>query len=372
VHVADASRVVDVVAQLLDPARRETLDDTNRAEQARLREIYGSRKGKPLTSLAEARRRPAIDTWREDDIAQPVFTGSKVLDDFPLAKLVPYIDWTFFFTAWQLKGRFPQILEHPRYGEAARELYDHGRTLLDEIVDRGLLRAKATYGLWPAHAEGDDIVVFGDEARTQELLRFNMLRQQTTRGSVASYLSLADFVAPKATGLRDHIGAFAVTAGVGADEVAGRYEASNDDYSAIMVKALADRLAEAFAEFLHEQARRDWGYGAQERLSTDQLITEKYRGIRPAFGYPACPDHTEKHKLFELLGAERAGIHLTESCAMYPAASVSGIYLAHPAARYFTVGRLGRDQIEDYAARKGMTVAEVERWLGPNLGYDAA
>jgi 5-methyltetrahydrofolate--homocysteine methyltransferase len=369
VHVADASRVTDVVARLLDPQRRRELDETNRVDQARLREIYGNRKERPLVDLQAAReKRPRVQ-WDGQSVSKPSFIGDRVLDDFPLRRLVPYIDWTFFFTAWQLKGRFPKILQHPKYGEAARELYEHGRGMLDKLVGEGRLRARGVYGFWPANSDGDDIVIYTDEGRTTERMRFNMLRQQSQRNDEA-LMCLADFVAPVGSGLADHVGAFAVTTGLGIDDIVGEFEAQQDDYNAIIVKALADRLAEAFAELLHEQARRDWGYAADERLTPEELISEAYRGIRPAFGYPACPDHTEKPKLFDLLGAGRVGITLTESQAMLPAASVSGIYLGHPQSRYFTVGRIGRDQVEDYAARKGLDTSEIERWLGPNLGYD--
>jgi 5-methyltetrahydrofolate--homocysteine methyltransferase len=287
------------------------------------------------------------------------------LDDVRLEDLVPYIDWTFFFAAWELKGRFPAILDHPQYGPAARDLYDTARDLLDRIVTDRLITPKGVYGFWPAASAGEDIVV----ETTSSPLVFNFLRQQEQMPQGTPNLSLADFVAPAESGVRDHIGAFAVTAGHGAAELAAAFERDHDDYHAIMVKALADRLAEAFAEYLHAQVRKEWGYGAHERLSHDDLIAEKYRGIRPAFGYPACPDHSEKGKLFDLLGAGRAGIELTESFAMMPAASVSGLYLAHPQARYFTVGRIARDQVEDYARRKRVSVASVERWLMPNLGY---
>jgi 5-methyltetrahydrofolate--homocysteine methyltransferase len=371
VHVQDASRVTDVVARLLQPDSRADLDLRNREEQAQLRELHANKRAKPLTPIEVARaQKPAID-WRTDEVPTPSFVGRREIE-VPLADVARYIDWTFFFTAWELRGRFPGILEHPRYGAAARELFEHGKTLLSRIIDDRSLTARGVYGFWPANADGDDIVVWNDGAREEEALRFNMLRQQQHRASDEGYLCLADFVAPVGTRLADHVGAFAVTAGLGADELAHRYEAELDDYTAIMVKALADRLAEAFAELLHERARKDWGYGASESLSMEDLIDEKYRGIRPAFGYPACPDHTEKRKLFDLLEAERTGIALTESFAMTPAASVSGIYLGHPQARYFTVGRIGADQVADYARRKGVSTAEMERWLAPNLGYDPA
>jgi 5-methyltetrahydrofolate--homocysteine methyltransferase len=288
--------------------------------------------------------------------------------EVPLAPLVDYIDWTFFFTAWELPGRFPKILEHPRYGEAARELYANGRKLLERIVDEKLLTARAVYGFWPAASDGDDVVLYADESRARELARFHSLRQQREQEGEPQR-ALADFVAPLGSGLADWAGAFAVTAGIGADALARGFEARHDDYSAILSKALADRLAEACAEWLHERARREW-YAPDERLSNDDLIAERYRGIRPAFGYPACPDHSEKQTLWRVLEADALGIHLTESMAMSPAASVSGIYLGHPEARYFTLGRIGRDQAEDYARRKRAPLPEVERWLQPNLSYE--
>jgi 5-methyltetrahydrofolate--homocysteine methyltransferase len=309
-------------------------------------------------------------SFRRDDVAAPDFVGVRVLDDYPLDEIAKYIDWTFFFTAWELGGKFPDILQHPERGGAARELYAAGKRLLARIIDEKLLVARGVYGFFPANGQKNDIVLYTTESRKTELVRFDMLRQQTARtGEDERYLSLADFVAPD---LPDHVGAFAVTAGVGADVLAKKFEKELDDYNAILVKALADRLAEAFAELLHAKVRTEWGYGKEERLTNEDLIAEKYRGIRPAFGYPACPDHTEKAKLWDILGARRVGMELTEHFAMTPAASVSGIYLAHPEARYFTVGKVDRDQVEDYARRKGMTVAEVERWLAPNLGYDPA
>jgi 5-methyltetrahydrofolate--homocysteine methyltransferase len=271
-------------------------------------------------------------------------------------------------------GRFPAILDHPRYGAAARELYGHARTLLDRIARERLLTPRGVYGFWPACADGEDIVLYQPQAQRPrpeaEILRFNMLRQQEQMPEGTPNLSLADFVAPCGSGIADFVGAFAVTCGHGVAELVAAFERDHDDYHAIMVKALADRLAEAFAEYLHARARHDWGYGADEGLSHEDLIAERYRGIRPAFGYPACPDHTEKRKLFDLLAAARAGITLTDSFAMAPAASVSGLYLAHPAARYFSVGRVGRDQIEDYAARQQTAVAAVERWLAAHLSYE--
>jgi len=349
VHVLDASRVVGVVSDLLEPGRKERLDAENRADQERLRDLHAEKERKPLLTIEQARANPPRVAF--DDLATPEFTGRRVVEP-ELATLREYIDWQFFFHAWELKGKFPQILEEP----AARELWDDAQPLLDEIVSDNLLQARGVFGFWPAHAEGDDVVA-GDT-------RFCFLRQQTDYGDSRPNRCLADFVAPAG----DFLGAFAVTTGIGADELAARFAAEHDDYRAIMVKTLADRLAEAFAEYLHEVARRAW-YETGPKLSTEELIHEDFRGIRPAFGYPACPDHSEKTKLFALLEAEDTGIALTETFAMLPAASVSGIYLGHPDARYFSVGRLAQDQVEDYAARKGAPVAEVEPWLRPNLAY---
>jgi len=361
VYVVDASRVVGVVSEVLDSTRRVEFARKNRESQERLRKAYASRRQKPLIPYAEARSRgPGID-WPGSGIEKPPFAGSRLIEDVSLAELAEYIDWTFFFTAWELRGRFPAILKSPKYGAAARELYEHGRALLEELIAGGRLQARAVQGFWPANAAGDDIVVYEDEDRTRERVRFCMLRQQRVQLPKDPCYSLADFVAPQ--GVDDWIGGFAVTAGLGAEELAAGYERDHDDYQAILVKALADRLAEAYAEYLHERTRRAW-YAPDERLSHAELLQERYRGIRPAIGYAACPDHAEKRKLFGLLDAQRAGIALTESCAMTPAASVSGIYLANPRSRYFSVGRVGRDQVEDYARRKGESLDEVERWLG--------
>jgi 5-methyltetrahydrofolate--homocysteine methyltransferase len=370
VHVLDASRAVNVVASLLDPKQRVEFDRQNRTEQQRIRDVHALKDARPLVPFVTANATRAPIVWKPGDVPTPAFTGRRMLDDVPLAELVPYVDWRFFFTAWELPGRFPEVLDDPKYGEAARDLYANAQRLLERIVGEKLFTARGVYGFWPAAADGNDVVVYDDEARTRERLRFPMLRQQGVKGNDEPHLSLADFVAPVGSGLRDHVGAFAVTAGIGADVLAHRFESERDDYSAIVVKALADRLAEAFAEWLHARARREWGYGAAERLTHADLLQEKYRGIRPAFGYPACPDHSEKAKLFALLDATTVGITLTEHFAMLPAASVSGLYLAHPAARYFAVGRVGRDQVEDYARRKGVAVADAEKWLAPNLGYD--
>jgi 5-methyltetrahydrofolate--homocysteine methyltransferase len=351
-HVLDASRVVATVSGLLDPARSVAVDRENRELQDRLRARHAERDRKPLLAIEAARANRQRVSF--DDLPPPPFAGRREVLVDP-GELVAYVDWQFFFHAWELKGKFPAILERPE----ARELYDDALALLNEILRGGLLEARGVYGFWSARSDGDDVVL-------DEGTRFCFLRQQSDHGDDRPNRCLADYVAPA----RDAIGAFAV--GIhGADELAGRFESEQDDYRAIMVKALADRLAEAFAEFLHADARRAW-YSPGEQLSNDELISERYRGIRPAFGYPACPDHSEKGKLFDLLGAGEAGLQLTETYATLPAASVSGIYFAHPEARYFAVGRIGRDQVEDYARRKGITAGEVERWLGPNLAYEPA
>jgi 5-methyltetrahydrofolate--homocysteine methyltransferase len=370
VHVLDASRAVGVVSQLKNTELRKTLAEENRREQERLRHEHQARRSeKPLLGLEEARRRRTKIDWAGYAPPRPSFTGARVLDPVPLEEVVPYIDWSPFFHTWELRGRYPAILEDAK----ARELFEDARRLLDEIVSRKLFTARAVYGFFPANSVGDDIDVYRDEARTSTLATFHTLRQQSVKPEGQFNLALADFVAPKSTGLSDYLGAFAVTAGIGIEALCERFEKDHDDYNSIMTKALADRLAEAFAERLHKQAREEWGYGAQENLSNEELIRERYRGIRPAPGYPACPDHTEKRILFDLLQAEkRTGIRLTETFAMYPAASVSGLYFAHPSAKYFAVGKLGRDQVADYQVRKGMDLREVERWLGPNLGYDPA
>jgi 5-methyltetrahydrofolate--homocysteine methyltransferase len=369
VHVLDASRAVGVVASLLDLKQRETFDRANRDEHERLRVVFGRRRENPLVPYDTALAGRLKIEWRPADVAVPSLIGCRLVDDVSLGVIASYIDWTFLFVAWELKGKFPQILEHPKYGEAARELYANAKKLLQHIIDERLLTAKGVYGFWPANSDGDDIILYTDDTRQQELTRFHMLRQQEAHDDTRPYLSLADFIAPVENGLADYLGGFAVTAGLGADVLVRRFEQDHDDYNAIMVKALADRLAEAFAEYLHQRVRREWGYGKSEDLSLEELIAEQYRGIRPALGYPACPDHSEKYTLFTVLEAAAAGMHLTESAAMMPAATVSGLYFAHPQARYFSVGRVDRDQVRSYAKRKGMTLAAVEKWLAPNLGY---
>ncbi|MFO0788324.1 MAG: methionine synthase [Pirellulales bacterium] len=371
VHVLDASRSVGVVEKLINPDARPLLDAENRTLQQQLVASHEKRQDVKLVPYADALARRFQTDWQSIDIPQPAFLGPRILSNFSLATLRDYIDWSPFFLTWELKGKYPRILADANVGEAAQKLFDDANELLDQIIKHKLLAAHAVYGFWPAASAGDDIILFADEARTAEKCRFHGLRQQWDRKGQDAFYSLADFIAPVESGRQDFLGAFAVTAGAGADELAAKYERDHDDYNAILTKALADRLAEAFAEYLHAQARRDWGYGAAEQLSNDDLIEERYRGIRPAPGYPSQPDHTEKRTLFKLLDAENAtGIRLTESLAMHPAASVSGLYFAHPKSRYFAVDRITRDQVEDYARRKGMSVAEVERWLSPNLGYD--
>jgi 5-methyltetrahydrofolate--homocysteine methyltransferase len=366
VHVLDASRAVDVVSSLLGERQRDDFVATVRAEQEDLRQKYGARRERALLTYPDAKANHLQTDWDTLELPVPWFLGRRAVEP-ALDDLVPFIDWTFFFSAWELKGRYPAILDDPKVGAAARELYAAAEKILKRIVCEKRLTARGVYGFWPANSDGDDIAVYRDDSRRVEIARFHMLRQQEPIADGRPNRSLADFVAPKSSQAPDYLGAFAVTAGIGADDLVREYETAHDDYSAIIVKALADRLAEAFAEYLHAQARTDWGYGTGEKLVHEDYLAERYRGIRPAFGYPACPDHTEKRTLFTLLDAPAAGVSLTESCAMMPAASVSGLYLSHPQAKYFNIGRIGQDQLEDYARRKGMTVEEAARWLAPNL-----
>jgi 5-methyltetrahydrofolate--homocysteine methyltransferase len=371
VHVLDASRSVGVVDRLMSDNLRENFDRENRALQKQLVESYDRRRQVTLVPYRDAFAQRFQTDWASVDIPRPAFLGAKTLPAFPLEKLADYIDWSPFFLTWELKGKYPRIFEDPHVGPEAKKLFDDAQRLLQQIVAKKLFTANAVYGFWPANSLGDDIVVYADESRSRELCRFHALRQQWQRKGTTTYYSLADFIAPADSGRLDYLGAFAVTAGLGTEELTRRFDADHDDYNSIMAKALADRLAEAFAECLHHQARRDWGYGRDESWTNEDLIAERYRGIRPAPGYPACPDHTEKRTLWQLLDVERqAGIKLTESCAMWPAASVSGLYFAHPQARYFAVDMLNRDQVEDYARRKGIPLTEAHRWLAPNLGYD--
>jgi 5-methyltetrahydrofolate--homocysteine methyltransferase len=375
VYVTDASRAVGVTSALMSSATRPSYVSDIRGEYARIAAAHArGEEQKRRLSLADARANALKLDWRNYAPPRPSFLGTKTLADYPLADLVDYIDWSPFFATWELNGKFPAIFDDAKFGPAARDLYDDARAMLDRIIGEKWFRASAVLGFWPAQADGDDITVFADETRAAPLAVVHTLRQQLTRREGRANLALADFVAPRASGLADYIGAFTVTAGLGEDEAAARFKAANDDYTAIMIKALADRLAEAFAERLHQLARKEyWGYAAQEQLGAGDLIGEKYRGIRPAPGYPAQPDHTEKTTLFDLLGTEKKiGVQLTESFAMWPGASVCGLYFSHPDSAYFGVGKIERDQVEDYARRKGWTVAEAERWLGPVLNYDPA
>jgi 5-methyltetrahydrofolate--homocysteine methyltransferase len=370
-HVLDASRSVGVVERLISAEHRGQFEEQNKKLQETLRASFEKRSEAKLVPYEEALRRRFQTDWQNVEIPQPDFTGVRVLDDFSLDKLRKYIDWSPFFQAWEMKGKYPAILENATYGAEAKKLFDDAQAMLSRIIDERLLQARGVYGFWPAASEGDDIILYADESRASERTRLFALRQQWERRGQDTYFSLADFIAPVDSGREDWIGSFAVTAGHGCDKLVARFEADHDDYNAILVKALADRLAEAFAEYLHAQARRDWGYGRHEQLTGEDLIAEKYRGIRPAPGYPAQPDHTEKGAIFNLLDATKAaGIQLTETYAMHPAASVCGLYFAHPRARYFSVDRITRDQVESYARRKGQPVTTIERWLSSNLAYE--
>jgi len=371
VHVLDASRAVPVTTSLLSEDGRAGFIERHTAEYEALRKSHAAPKNQTV-SLDTARQRHTPIEWRAEDIPAPSFTGIRVLNDFPLETLRRYIDWSPFFHTWGLKGIYPRILENENHGAQAKQLFADGNALLDRIIREKLLTARAVYGLFPASAIGDDVELYSDSARSRPLDRLHFLRQQA-REDDKPCRSLADFIAPKATGLADHVGAFAVTAGIGLKELSDKFRADNDDYNAIMAEALADRLAEAFAECLHKEVRDEWGYGLAENLTPEELIREQYRGIRPAPGYPACPDHTEKGTIWRLLNVEaNTGMLLTESFAMWPGSSVSGLYFAHPESRYFSLGKIERDQVAEYAERKGMTLAEAERWLGPNLNYEPA
>jgi len=372
VHVLDASLAVNVVRKLMSPDDKAAFVQDIQEKQQKTREAYESKTtAKKLVSLEEARKRHVEIDWETTDIARPSFLGTKILEDLSLETLVPLIDWSPFFHAWELRGKYPKIFTDPVVGPKAKELFDDAQKLLQEIIDHKLLTAKGVYGLFPANSQGDDITIYANETRLETISVCHTLRQQIEKPQDDFHYALADFVAPQSCGKADYIGGFAVTTGIGIEAICQRFEQDHDDYNSIMTKALADRLAEAFAEWLHREVRREWGFGQDEQLSNQELIQEKYRGIRPAPGYPACPDHTEKQHLFDLLQVEKnIGIQLTESYAMYPAASVSGFYFAHPQAKYFSVGKLKQDQIQDYAKRKDMEVSVVERWLSPNLGYD--
>jgi 5-methyltetrahydrofolate--homocysteine methyltransferase len=402
VHVKDASRSVPAVERLIDAEKRKLFDAENRAYQAQMVTAFKSRAETKLVPYQEALSKRFNTDWNTIEIPKPTFLGARAFVDYPLEELAKYIDWQPFFWAWELRGKFPDILDHPERGEEARKLYADGKKLLDDVIKHRWLQARGVYGFWPAASLGDDILVYEDETRATELERFHFLRQQwlpksplplgnaissplpTNLRSVPGegqgegisgtrdcYYSLADFIAPAESGREDYLGAFAVTGGMGSAELVARFEADNDDYSAIMSKVLADRLAEAFAECLHEQARINWGFGREENLGIEAMIAEKYRGIRPAPGYPSLPDHTEKRILFDLMQVERQiGMTLTESYMMVPPASVCGFIFSHPASHYFAVNRVTRDQVEDYARRKGMKQKDAHHWLAPVLGYD--
>ena len=370
VHVLDASRAVPVTTSLLSEDQHDEFVAQYKVEYDALRQRHAA-PALALVPIKEARARRTPIAWRAEDLAAPAFTGIRVLEDFSLATLRDFVDWTPFFHTWGLKGIYPRILDDAKQGAEAQKLLADGQAMLDCIVRKKLLKARGVYGLWRANVVGEDVELYADDARGEVIARFHCLRQQAHREGKEPCRSLADFVAPEETGLLDSVGAFAVTSGMGLKELGDSFRAKHDDYNAIMAEAIADRLAEAFAECLHKQVRDDWGYGLTETLTRAEMVGEKYRGIRPAPGYPASPDHSEKATIWRLLDVEpNTGMRLTENYAMWPGSSVSGIYFAHPAARYFSLGKIGLDQVEDYAARKGWSVREAERWLGPNLNYD--
>ncbi|BBN55882.1 hypothetical protein TRE132_40070 [Pseudomonas chlororaphis subsp. aurantiaca] len=378
VYVTDASRAVGVATQLLSKELKAGFVERTREEYVEVRERTANRSARTerLSYPAAVAKKPQFD-WSSYQPTVPTFTGAKVLDNIDLRVLAEYIDWTPFFISWDLAGKFPRILQDEVVGEAATALYKDAREMLDKLIDEKLISARAVFGFWPANqVQDDDLEVYGDDGKP--LAKLHHLRQQTIKTDGKPNFSLADFVAPKDSGVTDYVGGFITTAGIGAEEVAKAYQDKGDDYNSIMVKALADRLAEACAEWLHQQVRKDyWGYAKDEELDNEALIKEQYSGIRPAPGYPACPDHTEKSTLFALLDPEasegkagRSGVFLTEHFAMFPAAAVSGWYFAHPQAQYFAVGKIDKDQVNSYSARKGQDLAVTERWLAPNLGYD--
>jgi 5-methyltetrahydrofolate--homocysteine methyltransferase len=374
VYVKDASRSVGVCQALVTATQRDAFVAKVNADHVRRREQHaGKRLKAPELSLVQARANRRRIEWSAPKAQVPRVPGIQRFDDYPLTELLGYIDWMPFFNAWEFAGKFPDVLADPVVGEAASSLYADARSMLKKLIAEKWLKVRAVVGLFPANAVGDDVEIYTDNSRSRVAQTLCFLRQQKGKPEGQFHECLADFVAPKASGVADWMGAFAVTAGIGIEEHIARFERSHDDYSSIMLKALADRLAEASAEHFHERVRRElWGYASRETLTNEQLIHEEYRGIRPAPGYPACPDHTEKAKLWQLLDTEKnTGIRLTESFAMYPTAAVSGWYFGHPDSKYFAVGKIDRDQVEDYAKRKGMTVAEVERWLSPNLGYES-
>ena len=368
--VPDASRAVGVCSNLLSDDLKKDYVKSVRDDYDKVREQHANKKGVKLVPLAVARANAAKIDWSNYTPPTPTFIGTRTLTHFPLEELVPYIDWSPFFQTWDLWGKYPQILDDAVVGEAAREVFANAQKMLKQMVDEKWLEARAVCGFWPANSVGDSVEVYTDETRTKVLHTFHHLRQQNEKPEGNPNQSLADFVAPKSSAVHDYLGGFAVTSGIGCEERAKAYEAQHDDYNAIMIKALADRLAEAFAECLHAKARREfWGYAADEKISNTEMIAEKYQGIRPAPGYPACPEHSEKAPLFELLNApHETAITLTDSFAMMPTAAVSGFYFSHPQSQYFAVGKIDKDQVADYAARKGWDVAKAERWLAPNIG----
>ena len=373
IYVTDASRAVGVVSSLLSRETRGDYIESVRSEYRKVADAHArAEQQKQRLPLARARANAFKIDWDNYAPPKPLFTGTRVFRNYDVAELVPYIDWTPFFQTWELKGRYPALLDDPEQGAAARQLFDDARAMLKRIVDERWFNPRGVIGFWPANATGDDIALYTGESRREKLAVLHTLRQQLARRDGRANVALSDFVAP--VGKPDWVGAFVVTAGPEEEKISARFAQANDDYGSIMVKALADRIAEAFAERMHERVRKEfWAYAADESLTAEELAAEAYRGIRPAPGYPAQPDHTEKATLFRLLGAEaRVGVRLTESFAMWPGSSVSGLYLSHPDAHYFGVAKVERDQVEDYAARKNMPIAEVERWLSPVLNYDPA
>ena len=372
IHVKDASKSVSVVSQLLSPDNHDKFVKQIREDYRELKQKYESTKAQTgYVTIEEARKNRLRCDWKRYPVCTPSFIGSKVFSGFPIDEIRDYISWIFFFIVWQLKGKWPDILEDPKQGEEARKLYEDAQNMLDAIAREKWLTANAVIGFYPANSAGDDIEIYTDESRSKVLTRFFNLRNQVQKDNRESNLCLSDFLAPKESGIADYIGAFAATAGIGIEERVKKFEQNHDDYNSIMIKALADRLAEAFTELLHDKVRKEyWGYVPQERLTLDELILEKYQGIRPAYGYPACPDHSEKETLFSLLNIKKnTGIGLTENYSMYPAASVSGLFFAHPESKYFFVGKISADQAEDYAKRKGTDLQTIEKWLASNLNY---
>ena len=372
VYVPDASRAVGVASNLLSSKQRNTFIGELKQSYANARQKRSEQQqARNLPTLTEVRANPTKINWDNYQPPTPAKPGIHFLDEIALEGLAPLIDWTPFFRTWELKGHFPKILDDAEKGDEARKLYGDAKQMLQQIIEQKWLTARAVIGLFPANSCGDDITLFQDETRNQALAHFRFLRKQSRQGGGRNNSSLADFVAPKSSGLKDYLGAFACTAGLGVDEKVAEFEAAHDDYRAILLKSLADRLAEALAEWLHQQVRKGyWGYAAEESLDNDALIREEYQGIRPAIGYPTSPDHSEKETLWRVLNAEKTtGIWLTESMAMAPAASVSGLYFSHPDATYFAVGKIGKDQVIDYAERKAITLEVAERWLAPNLAY---